>query len=216
VPSAKRRRERERAVRKRRLWIAGLGAASVLAVAVVAIMLSGGGSSDASGIRQTQSVTVDGEALPSLPSSGADPAIGMAAPLVSGRSFDGMPVATTNDGRPKAIWLVAHWCPHCQAEVPRIVSLQQRGLIPAGIDVVAVSTSVNPSAPNYPPSSWFQGVGWPYPVVADDDGGTVAHAFGLTSFPYLVLVGADGKVVARSAGELGDEGIVQALNQLAP
>ena len=62
-----------------------------------------------------------------------------------------------------AIWFVAHWCPHCQAEVPRIVALAEQGRLPEGVDVAAVSTAVDATAPNYPPSAWLDRVGWPFP-----------------------------------------------------
>jgi hypothetical protein len=39
-------------------------------------------------------------------------------------------------------------------------------------------------------------------VLADSTDLTAANAYGLTSFPYFVMVGADGTVKARATGEL--------------
>jgi thiol-disulfide isomerase/thioredoxin len=140
----------------------------------------------------------------------------MQAPTLTGTSLEGQPVTIDpgSTGNPTAIWFIAHWCPHCQAEVPRIVSLEDAGSLPTDVDIFAVSTGVDPSAPNYPPSAWLEDVGWPFPDMADDDAGTAGVAYGLGSFPYLVLIDADGNVVARHAGELGEDGIVQAMNAL--
>ncbi len=215
MPSAKKRREMEKAAHRKQLRLWGIVGAVVLALAVVAVVLSRGDNAPAA--VETQPVAATGESLPQIPSSGSDMAIGMPAPTLAGSSFDGSPVTIDpgSTGRPTAIWFVAHWCPHCNAEVPRIVSLQNQGALPAGVDVDAVSTSANPSAPNYPPSAWFRSEGWPFPVLADDATGTAGQAYGLRSFPYLVLTDAEGNVVYRHAGELGDTGIQQALQQLA-
>ena len=43
-------------------------------------------------------------------------------PRWTGQSFDGTPLAINpGDGKPKLVVFVAHWCPHCQAEVPRVL-----------------------------------------------------------------------------------------------
>jgi cytochrome c biogenesis protein CcmG/thiol:disulfide interchange protein DsbE len=212
MPSSKKRREMAHERRRNQLRVAGIAVGVVVVLAVAAVVLSGGSAADVAG--ETRPVTVNGVALAAFPTDGAaDPAAGRPAPTLVGQSFDGSAVTIDpmSSGRPTATWFVAHWCPHCNAEVPRIVSLQQQGALPAGVDVYAVSTGVNPAAPNYPPSTWFQSDGWPFPVLADDDQQTAAKAYGLPSYPYLVVVGADGAVIARHAGELGTDGIVQAL-----
>ena len=49
---------------------------------------------------------------------------------------------------------LAHWCPHCQAEVPRIVTLAKAGAFD-GLDVASVATGTSSQYPNYPPSAWL-------------------------------------------------------------
>jgi thiol-disulfide isomerase/thioredoxin len=189
-------RQRSRVV----VWAAA--AAVVLLALVVAVVASrgGGGPTTATGTEQTRPVTVTGAALPAY-GTGTDPAVGAAAPELYGASFDGTPVNVTHDGRGKLLLFVAHWCPHCQREVPLVVE-HLRSALPEGVDLVAVATSTSRDRPNYPPSSWLDRVGWTAPVLADDAGGSAATAYGLSGFPYFVAVDRAGKVVARTSGEI--------------
>jgi thiol-disulfide isomerase/thioredoxin len=104
----------------------------------------------------------------------------------------------------------AHWCPHCQKEFPEIVDWMDAGGN-KGVTVIAVPTGTNPQAPNYPPSSWLQRIGWKGEVLVDDKNSTAAQAYGLQAYPMVVYVGADGKVKMRTEGEVPgstlDEGI---------
>jgi hypothetical protein len=95
--------------------------------------------------------------------------------------------------------------------MPRIVTLAEQGALPDDGTVVGVSTGVDATAPNYPPSTWLEEEGWPFPVLADDEAGSAASAYGLNGFPFLVLIDADGRVSARYSGELGDQAIVAAF-----
>jgi len=218
MPSAKKRRAMEHEKHRKQLRLWGTVAGVVVLVAVVAALLSqNSGTSDATTTGETRPVTVQGEALAPQPTSGTDPAIGTPGPALRGQSFDGAPVTIDPGatGNPTAVWLVAHWCPHCNAEVPRVVSLDDQGRLPQGIDYYAISSGSDPTAPNYPPSAWLQGERWPFPALADDESGSAAKAYGLTSYPLLVLLDADGNVVFRQSGELGEDGITQVLQQLA-
>ncbi|MGI8938357.1 MAG: TlpA family protein disulfide reductase [Iamia sp.] len=69
-------------------------------------------------------VTAEGEPLAPYVADSADPAIGQVAPTLTGIDPAGDPV-TIDPGAegPMVIAFVAHWCPHCQAEVPRLVDL---------------------------------------------------------------------------------------------
>ncbi len=44
-------------------------------------------------------------------------------------------------------------------------------------------------------------------MLADSPTGTAAGAYGLTSFPYFVLVNPDGTVAGRGSGELPEDQI---------
>jgi thiol-disulfide isomerase/thioredoxin len=99
------------------------------------------------------------------------------------------------------IMFVAHWCPHCQVEVPVVQQWVDDGGLPDGVDLVAVSTAIDSRRPNYPPGAWLEREGWTAPVLVDgNDAG--ARAAGLSAYPFFVGVDADGEVVGRVSGEL--------------
>ena len=187
------------------LWI---GVAVLVLVLAVAAMVSSGGSDDggggssAEGVEETRTVSISGDALPELPQSGSDPAVGKVIPEATGQSFDGTPVAIRNDGRAKVILFVAHWCPHCRNEIPELADWLKSNELPNGVDVYAVSTAVDSKRPNYPPSEWLKGEDWTAPTLADSSDGKAAEAYGLSAFPYFVAVDGSGKVVARTSGEI--------------
>ena len=190
-----------------------LGLIGVLGV--VAVMASRGSDEDgetAAGVDQTRPVEIEGSRLPAL-GEGDDPALGMTIPEVRGASFDGTPVSIAPGERPKVLLFLAHWCPHCQAEVPVITDWLDEAGPPEGVELISVSTSVDESRPNYPPSSWLEEENWEVPVLADDTDSSVAQAFGLSAFPFFVAVDADGKVVARTSGELEVEQLEALVSQ---
>lgn len=214
-------RRAESASAGRSRWlIPGLVAAAIVVAAVLAIVLPGAGrqggggssslppatpsgpSTEASGSATASGVPViTGASLPDFQNPNGDPAVGMPAPEVQGSSFDGTPVAIAKDGRPKVVLFLAHWCPHCQAEVPLVQAWVNSGGVPEGIDLISVATSIDPAAPNYPPDVWLEREGWTAPVLADPTN-SVAGAYGLTKFPFWVFIGPDGTVKARASGEL--------------
>jgi len=154
-------------------------------------------------------VEVQGTPLPVLEDNSGenDPAKGLAAPVVIGEDFDGNTVRIdpAEDGVTLAVFL-AHWCPHCNREVPRINELRDEGAFPEDLHIVGISTGVSPDRPNWPPSQWFEDMDWTYPVIADGvdmqkQNFIAADAYGLSGFPFMVMIGSDGKVVARMSGE---------------
>lgn len=211
-----------RADANRRTWIVLGAIALVFAIAVVvAVVAAGGSGSDSGGKRgdhavETASVDVTGTPLPAFPDTGAsDKAIGQTIPTLRGSSlFDGTAMTIGPPGKPGIVVFLAHWCPHCRAEVPVIVQLSKAGKLD-GVDVQAVATGTSADLPNYPPSSWLEGEDWPYPTMADSTSSTAARAYGLTSYPYMVFVDANGKVVARSEGEVPADVLTTAVRDLA-
>jgi len=209
-------------------WLLPLaGVAIVLAAAVAAILLSQGPGTGGSSVRPSPAVrssaasstgpwapaVVEGTALPRFTGSGSDPAVGMAAPVVRGASFSGAPVTIAADGRPKVVLFLAHWCPHCQREVPLIQAWLNGGGAPSDVDLESVVTSISADAPNYPPDAWLKREGWTVPVIADPTG-TVADAYGLPAFPYWVLIDKAGKVQGRLVGELTIADLQVVIGQL--
>jgi thiol-disulfide isomerase/thioredoxin len=185
-------------------------------VAIVAAAVSGGADGD-DGVAQTRPVKVEGTPLVQFDDATAtDPAIGATAPTLIGQDFAGKRVTIGNDGKAKAIMFVAHWCPHCQREVPRVADYLKTQGLPAGVELFIVPTSTSSQYPNYPPSKWLERDGMSdVPTLVDDKNNDAHAAYGDGGFPNLVLVGKDGKVAARFSGELGEDAYPVLFDALA-
>ncbi len=110
---------------------------------------------------------------------------------------------------------LSHSCPHCQAEVPRIVKLEKQETFD-GVEVQTVTTNTSEDLPNYPPSKWLKREQWPFsPVLADDSRLRAFFAFGGEAFPLFVFIDAAGEVVARVTGEIEPSALATAAQRLA-
>jgi len=156
-------------------------------------------------------VKVSGTPLPQYDSTkSSDPAIGDTIPTLTGKSIDDgseVTIGPDSGGKPQVIVFVAHWCPHCQAEVPRLVQLADDGAFD-GVQVSAVATATNEQADNYPPSAWLKNEKWPFPVLADDAKGTAAQAYG-RFVGATVTVAADAPLAWMRPSRLGDVPFMQ-------
>ena len=198
-----------------------IGVLLVGLIAVVAVASGGSSNEDAAPNGQkaktefSPDVTVTGTTLPPYTGAANDPAVGMTAPTVETVDFAGKPVTIGGaTGSPYALAFLAHWCPHCQAEVPRLVDLGKRGQI-EGVDVIGVPTGTTDQAPNYPPSAWLAREDWGFGVALDNEATTAARAYGLTGYPYFVFVDASGKVVGRTSGEIAEDDVQAIFAALA-
>ena len=195
---------------RRTVIVAVVSAVLVAALGIVAVVATrDDSSSDSTGVSavsiETGDVTVTGASLVTPPEAPAvDPAIGAKAPALNGLGFDGSAVSVTPGTRPTIVMFVAHWCPHCQREVPQLVKWLAAG-VADGVDMRAVATSTDAKLPNYPPSSWLAGEGFDVPTLLDSTESAAASAYGLDAFPYFVAVDAKGNVTKRMAGELTEE-----------
>jgi len=163
-------------------------------------------------------VEVQGEALPLMPQSAPidESATGLAYPDVKGEDFDGDTVTIDHtDGRAKGIVFLAHWCSHCQAEVPRVQAWLDSTGGDSDVDLYSVATSMNSGQPNYPPSEWLEGENWTIPVIRDDQDNTVLINYGAGGFPYWVFTNSDGTVAIRTSGQLSTEQLETILATLS-
>jgi cytochrome c biogenesis protein CcmG, thiol:disulfide interchange protein DsbE len=190
--------------RSRTIFLAVL--AFIIGAGVVTVLSSRGGSADSSGAHKVDAaeITVSGAPLPQAAAS--DPAIGQVAPVLAGTSTTGEALSTApKPGRRLMIVGVAHWCPHCQREVPVLVKWAQDGKVPADLDVVFLSTAMDKAAPNYPPSAWLNAENVTFPVLVDDAASAGMTALGSAGFPNMQLFDDQGKLIARTGGELSAE-----------
>ncbi len=201
---------------RRTLWWVGGAVAIVivgaLIVAIVAtgksdtasgVVIKGGGTVVPAGQLAFGDVIVTGPPLAPQPENGGtDPAIGQTVPSVQGEQFNGAALTIPATGKPKVVMFVAHWCPHCQKEVPIVAQDLAANGLPTDVDLFAVATSTTDTRPNYPPANWLHGENWPVPTIADNNKNAAAAAYGVGGFPFFVAVDANGKVVDRTSGEI--------------
>ena len=159
--------------------------------------------------------TVTGEILPLYAGESDDNiAVGLPGPLFSGPNQNSEIVSLEKNGNAKALLFLAHWCPHCQNEVPAVQEIINLMGVPDGVDVIAIATSIDRGRDNYPPQDWLAREGWSETQIYDIDK-DIATAYGLTSFPYWVFLDKDLNVIARRAGNLPGDYVGQLLILLA-
>lgn len=124
---------------------------------------------------------------------------GRTAPTLEGVDLQGDPLTIPSEG-PKLVVFLAHWCPHCQAEVPLLVDWIDSGGVPEGVEVYGVATANDPDAENFPADEWLAREGWEQPTLLDEDD-QMALDYGVQGFPYLAFVDADGTIVDTLSGE---------------
>jgi thiol-disulfide isomerase/thioredoxin len=146
-------------------------------------------------------VTVTGDPLPAMQSGAEDQSAGLAIPGLAGIDGDGADVSFAADGRAKIILFVAHWCPHCQEEIPVVRDWLAGDPLTEDIDLYAVATFTDPTRPNFPPTTWLEQENWAAPVILDDENSTAARSFGITAVPAWVFVWEDGTVAFRGTGK---------------
>ncbi|MFV0524582.1 MAG: TlpA family protein disulfide reductase [Acidimicrobiales bacterium] len=204
-------------------FIAAIAAVVVVGLLFVAYLATNRDSGvDDLAADATADVTIEGDSLPPFPEGtqvsdpATDPAAGLVAPNLTGTDIYGEPLSITNDGRPKVIYFVAHWCAHCQREVPLVESMIENGKVPEGVDIYAVSTGVIPDRGNFPPGLWLQQEGFSPPAMRDSTDSNAYQAFGAGGFPYVIYLDSENKVVVRSSGELPEATIESLWQATAP
>ena len=154
---------------------------------------------------------VTGSALPVFDSTAPqDFGVGMPAPTAVGADWDDNEVRIEANGRPKIVMFLAHWCSHCQAEVPVVQNWVDSGNLPNDVELYGITTSTDRLRPNWPPQDWLVNEGWTAPTMMDDQIGTLAASYGMAGTPFYLVLDGDNNVIRRVSGEIG----VAGLNQL--
>lgn len=187
----------------------------VVGLAAVAFFVTGRGegAATAEAGEQVADIAIDGDGLTPMPGGvsltdpSTEPSFGQVAPTLTGTDFEGNEFTIEADGTPKVVYFLAHWCPHCQREVPQVQGLIDAGRVPDGLDIYAVSTAVDRGRGNFPVSTWLEEEGFTPQTMRDDASSSALVAYGNGGFPYAVYLDGENRVIARSSGELGADTI---------
>ena len=159
--------------------------------------------------------TVTGDLLPEFAGENDDNiALGLAAPIFSAPNENSEIVSLEKNGNAKALLFLAHWCGYCQKEVPVVQGFIDSAGVPAGVDVIAIATSIDRGRENYPPQKWLADEGWSELQLYDLER-EIGAAYGLNAFPYWVFLDKDLNVVARQTGNIPENIVLAQLVQLA-
>lgn len=200
------------------VWIAAVVALGIVIAVIVAFSVGGGDDDDGAAESAAAGETLDpdasvgeiafaeiiGQPLPTF--SEPDPAQGQPVPTISAQTFTGERLQIGGDGTARLIGFFAHWCPHCQDEVPELQAFMDAGGNDS-VDLYAVTTSTSRVRPNFPPGAWLEEENWTAPTILDDEGQTAGQAFGVTAFPFWVLLDENNQVVGRFSGRVPAETI---------
>ena len=141
--------------------------------------------------------------LPRFVPGQPDVAVGMKLETIEGENgySDDQLTIDPADGQ-KRIWMIwAHWCPHCQTELPALAaSYDAYQEAYPDISFATISSSIDPERGN-PLEPYLEEQQFPFPVLVDPDS-SVAARLGVNAFPFWVITDGDGTVLLRSAGYL--------------
>ena len=208
--------------RKKKKASSGDSMRTILYVVLVVVGIAGavalgtsGGSSETStdtvvtvpgGVQpaEYQKVSATGGLLAPLPESGADTETGKSVAVLKGYDLQGRPISIDPAGEGKATLVVflAHWCQFCNREIPVLNKWRESGEVPTGLRVVGITTGSKADQANWPPSKWMTAMKWPFEVMADSEAQEAAAAYGVAGYPFMAFVGANGKITARTSGEV--------------
>jgi peroxiredoxin len=122
---------------------------------------------------------------------------GFTLPALSG----GKVSLAEQQGKVVLVYFWATWCPYCRRELPAGVEQISRERRGQAFSVLAVSIE----EPRDLVASWVKGAGVTLPVLLDYDG-AVARDYRVTATPTAFVIGRDGRLVARAAGNRQWEG----------
>ena len=158
--------------------------------------------------------TISGDVLPEYAGENdINVSVGLQAPSFSGPDQNSEIISLEKNGKSKILLFLAHWCPHCQAEVPVVQEYIDTFGLPADVEVIGILTSIDRSRDNYPPHDWLVKEGWSEIQIYDLDR-EIGTAYGLNAFPYWVTLDKELKVVNRVTGKLTPDQITVLINVL--
>lgn len=153
--------------------------------------------------------------LPPFEQGQPDAALGMVLGDVAGVEYYTETEMTIDpaDGTARA-WLVwAHWCPHCQRELPPLSDwyTENADAYP-NVELLSITSSIDPARGN-PLEPYLDELQLPFPTIVDPDL-ALAEQFGLSAYPFWVFTAGDGTTLLRIAGFLEIEQVEEIFGQL--
>ena len=113
-------------------------------------------------------------------------------------------------GHPTVLAVWAPWCPHCQKELPVLADAVAGS---AEVRMVSVATAID-QAPHPPIEGYMADHGLTFPVGLDDANDTLGRGLGVSAFPTVYFVGADGRVMHATVGEIRSDELRAILAKL--
>ena len=196
--AAARRRQQQRRTIARALAI--VAAAAVLIVGVVIVTRDSG-----SGPAATKSVDIAGPARAQLVGAG-EAVPDFSAPALGGGRF----AWSDHVGKPTVLAIWAPWCPACQAELPVLDRVVKQT---PGVQMLTIVTAIG-QHPGPSPEGYLSDHGLTFPVAMDDQVGTLASRFGVTSFPSVMFVDSTGTVVRSDTGVIPEGSVRETVASL--
>lgn len=152
------------------------------------VELVGGGKGDSAPTASIEGTAAQGQPFPNI--TGED-------------MYTGRQVSTKDmQGKPTLVVVWAHWCPHCQKELPIIQQMSKDEAGDFNFLTVTTAAGQQPAQAQYAtPATLMKTQGITMPTLRDD-GTTIMQALDVQGFPTLLMVDADGKLVGRASGEM--------------
>ena len=157
---------------------------------------------------------IRGKYLPKLVQGYEDSALGWAAPEVKGVGLDGEEIYIGGEGPTTLIMVLAHWCPHCRNEVRELAPFLNETDSLDRVRMVTLLTSINDERANFPPHTWLHLEKWPVPSIVDTPSSQIATAYGISSFPFFIVINDKGEIALRMPGRLGVETLSKLLDAI--
>ena len=202
TPKQLQRQAAARAARRRRFLTIAVATLFGAGLIGLGVLVAGGGGEPAA----PDQVTVDGPAR-SAPLQAGEPIPNFTAPGIGGGTIEW----SLHSGEAPillAVW--APWCPHCQVEMPVLAEVAKDY---PGVHVMTLVTSIG-DQPGPDPLAFMQDNAISFETAVDDGDETIMHALGVQGFPTMYAVDPDGVVVQAWSGEVGEQGLRDAFEQL--
>ena len=149
------------------------------------------------------------------PNQPNDAALGLQLGSVTGTEYYTAAATSIDPADDTArVWLIwAHWCPHCQTELPEVSEwYEEHAADYPDIELVTISTAIDPGRAN-PLEPYLEDSQFPFPVLVDDDT-SIAGQLGASAFPFWMVTDGEGTVLVRIPGAIGIDTVEQIFTSL--